>query len=305
MLTAAIVLIGAALLLGGIGLAGARRVDPVTRALDALTDSPTRSEEVRREVDRPLVERVVAPFHDRCARLGRRLTGMDKAERLRRSLDVAGNPHDWSVDTILAFKVAGAVALPIAGLGYCALVDASVTVLVAAPLACVAIGFLLPEMYLYNKGHHRSEAIRAALADTVDLLAISVEAGLGFDAALLQVARNTQGPLSEELARVLREMQLGTGRADALRRLAERTDVDELKSFVSAMIQTDAFGISIATVLRTQAAEMRVKRRQYAEARARQVPVKIMMPLVACILPCLLVVVIGPAALDMYRTLNL
>ena len=125
-----------------------------------------------------------------------------------------------------------------------------------------------------------------------------MEAGLGFDAAVQQVARNTGGPLAEEFSRVLREMQLGKGRSEALRGLAERTNVDDLKTFVGAMVQADSFGISISQVLRVQSGEMRVKRRQHAEKRAQQVPVKIMIPLILCVLPCLMTVVMGPAIIS-------
>ena len=130
---------------------------------------------------------------------------------------------------------------------------------------------------------------RRALPDALDLLTISVEAGLGFDAALSQVARNTEGPLAEEFARVLQEMQIGLGRSKALRALGERTSLPEIRGFVSAMVQADAFGIPIGQVLRVQASEIRVKRRQRAEEQAQKVPVKILLPLVFCILPCLFI----------------
>ncbi len=174
------------------------------------------------------------------------------------------------------------------------------TVLVT--LGALAAGFFAPDLYLYQRAYDRSESIRKTLADAVDLLTISVEAGLGFDAALQHVSRNTEGPLAEELSRVLREMQLGKGRSESLKALSERTNVDDLKTFVGAMVQADAFGISISQVLRVQSSEMRVKRRQYAETKAQQVPVKIMVPLVVCILPCLLVVVMGPAVLGIMKS---
>ncbi|TIC88686.1 type II secretion system F family protein [Nocardioides sp. GY 10113] len=305
MMMAAATLLGVAVVLSLGAIVLPRRVDPVTRALDALERTSPNAESLRREAERPFVERVVAPVHERASRIGRRITGADKADRLQRRLDVAGNPHDWGVDHILAFKVVGATALPPLALAYCTLLGFGLTTTAVAAAAAVAVGFFAADMYVYHLGYERSAAIRGTLADAVDLLAISVEAGLGFDAALQQVATNTTGPFAEELARLLREMQLGRGRAEALRRLGERTDLPELKSFVSAMVQADAFGVSVASVLRSQAGEMRLKRRQYAEAKARQVPVKMMVPLVLCILPCLLIVVIGPAAIEMYRTLDL
>ncbi len=154
-------------------------------------------------------------------------------------------------------------------------------------------------MYLYQKAHDRSHQMGRDLPDAIDLLTISVESGLGFDAAIQQVAHNTEGPLADEFSRMLREMQIGAGRSAALRALAERTDVAEIRSFVSAMVQADAFGIPIAQVLRVQSSEIRVKRRQEAERKAQQVPVKITIPLIFCILPCLFIAVMGPAAIGM------
>ncbi len=148
-----------------------------------------------------------------------------------------------------------------------------------------------------SAAYERSQRIQRDLADAIDLMTISVESGLGFDAAVQQVARNTDGPLAEEFSRMLREMQIGQGRGEALRGLGERTDVADLKSFTGAMVQADVLGIPVATVLRVQSKEMRIKRRQLAETKAQQVPVKITVPLIFCILPCLFMAVMGPAVL--------
>ena len=156
---------------------------------------------------------------------------------------------------------------------------------------------MAPNLYLYQLGYDRTDKIQRALPDALDLLTISVESGLGFDAALSQVARNTDGPLAEEFARVLQEMQIGLGRGAALRALGERTHVAELKGFVSAMVQADALGIPIAQVLRVQSREIRTKRRQRAEEQAQKVAIKILIPLIFCILPCLFIAVLGPAVI--------
>ncbi|MDQ1667416.1 MAG: tight adherence protein, partial [Actinomycetota bacterium] len=136
------------------------------------------------------------------------------------------------------------------------------------------------------------------------LLTISVEAGLAFDAALSQVARNTTGPVADEFFRVLQEMQIGLGRSEAMRALGERSDLPELRSFVTAMVQAEAFGIPIAQVLRVQSREMRTKRTQRAEELAQKVPVKILFPLIFCILPALFVVILGPAAIQIYQSFS-
>jgi tight adherence protein C len=161
------------------------------------------------------------------------------------------------------------------------------------------VGYYAPNLWLYQKGYERTERMQRALPDALDLLTISVEAGLGFDAALSQVARNTKGPLAEEFARVLQEMQIGLGRSRALRALGERSTLPDLRSFTSAMVQADAFGIPVGQVLRVQSQEIRTKRRQRAEDAAQKIPVKIMIPLVLFILPCLFIAVIGPAVIGL------
>ena len=150
--------------------------------------------------------------------------------------------------------------------------------------------------------YDRADKLRRALPDAIDLLTISVESGLGFDAAVSQVARNTEGPLADEFARMLQEMQIGLSRTDALRSLAERTNLPDLRAFVSAMVQADAFGIPIGQVLRVQSSEIRVKRRQWAEEAAQKVPVKILVPLIFCILPCLFIAVLGPAGISIFSS---
>jgi tight adherence protein C len=145
--------------------------------------------------------------------------------------------------------------------------------------------------------------MRRELPDALDLLTISVESGLSFDGGLAQVARNAEGPLAGEFFRVLQEMQIGVGRTAAIRAMGERTDLTDLKQFAAAMVQADAFGIPIANVLRVQAREMRIKRSQRAEEQAQKVPVKILFPLIFCIFPMLMVVILGPSVVTIAKTL--
>jgi tight adherence protein C len=165
------------------------------------------------------------------------------------------------------------------------------------------VGFFLPDLLLYNAGLKRQARIQAALPDAMDMLTICVEAGLGFDAALAQVARHTVGPLAADLSRTIQEMQIGKSRTDALRSLAERTTVGELRVFVSSLVQASELGISVAGVLREQSKEMRMRRRQRAEEKAQKVPVKILFPLVVCLFPALFVIIIGPGAINIAQTL--
>ncbi|MCW2766925.1 MAG: type secretion system family protein [Nocardioides sp.] len=263
--------------------------------LQAMTDAP---KELTKDLEKPFGERVLEPLQARALRVGRRLSGANSVDRIRRKLDFAGNPRDWTVDRVVSAKVIGAVSLLLVGTSLSLLLDIGLTMTVFLVVGGLVLGFFVPNLYLYQQAHERSERIQRELADAVDLLTISVESGLGFDAALQQVARNTDGPLAEEFSRVLREMQLGQGRGDALRALSERSNVADLQTFVSAMIQADAFGIPMGQVLRIQSSEMRVKRRQRAETKAQQVPVKITVPLIFCILPCLFIAVMGPAVLS-------
>ena len=270
----------------------------VARALAALERQGGSSRDLVAEANPSFGERIVVPLQRRALAVGRRLTGADKAERIRHRLDLAGNPRDWSVDRVVALKVIAGLTVPVCLVVYGLVLGFSLRTEVLLGLVGLVVGFFAPDLYLYQCAAKRAEQMRKTLADAVDLLTISVEAGLGFDAAVQQVARNTDGPLAEEFARVLREMQLGKGRADALRGMAERSSVEDLQAFVGAMVQADAFGIPIGEVLRVQSSEMRLKRRQYAEEKAQEVPVKIMIPLILFILPCLFVVVMGPAVLS-------
>ncbi len=296
--------LAAALLIGAVAILGRAMVRDdapvgVARSLASLERmGSSGAEELVAEAEPAFSERVVAPMQERALSIGRRITGADKAELIRHRLDLAGNPAGWTVDRVVGLKVLAAVVVPVVGLVYTRLIGLGAITSVLAVIVLAAVGFFGPDLYLYNKAAHRGEEIRRGLADAVDLLTISVEAGLGFDAALQQVARNTGGPVSDEFSRVLREIQLGKGRSEALKALGERTNVDDLKSFVGSMVQAEAFGISIAQVLRVQTAEIRVKRRQHAEAKAQQVPVKIMIPVILCVLPCLFAVVMGPAVLS-------
>lgn len=263
--------------------------------LQAMTAAPKALTE---EVDRPFSERVLEPLRARSLGLGRRLSGADAADRIGRKLDLAGNPPGWTVDRVTSGKVIGAAAGLLLALLFGLVLGVGGPVRLLLVVAGLLAGFFAPNLYLYQKAYDRSAQILRDLPDAIDLMTISVESGLGFDAAVQQVARNTEGPLADEFSRVLREMQLGKGRAEALRSLGERTDVADLQGFVGSMVQADSFGVPIGQVLRVQSGEMRVKRRQRAEEKAQQVPVKITVPLIFCILPCLFIAVMGPAALS-------
>jgi tight adherence protein C len=245
--------------------------------------------------------RVLTPLMGRFVVLGRRLTPADNADRLRRKLDRAGNPPGWTVDRVVAMKVVGFGIGLLGSLIFSAVLDLGLMPRIVVTVAASMIGYVGVNFWLYQRAYDRAEQMQKGLPDALDLLTISVEAGLGFDAALSQVARNTHGPISEEFARVLTEMQIGMGRSQAMRTLGERTTLPELRGFANAMVQADAFGIPVGQVLRVQSAEMRLKRRQHAEEKANKVPVKMMVPLIFCILPTLFIAVLGPAAIILLK----
>jgi tight adherence protein C len=274
----------------------------VARSLAAVQALNAAPESLRSELERPFAERVLAPLGERTVGIGRRLVRAGTQERIQHRLDIAGNPAGWNVSRIIGLKALAAGSLTVISLLYTAGHGTSLgsTLIITAALG--SFGYVIPNIMLYNAGTKRELVMQKALPDALDLLTISVEAGLGFDAAVMKVAKNTEGPLAQEFARLLQEMQIGVGRAEAMRAMAERTTMKDLKSFCLAMVQADSLGVPIGRVLRIQSSEMRVKRRQRAEEKAQQVPVKIMVPLVLFILPCLFIVVGGPAAIRVMET---
>jgi len=285
----------------GVFTSEARGVSKSLAVIEAFSAAPA---ELRQELEPSFQERVLGPALDRFLNIGKKMTPADHAERIRNRLEVAGNPPGWTIDRVTSMKFVG-FAL---GLGLSLLV-AVVLGFGLAPMLVICVGaavvgYLAPNLYLYQLGYDRTDKMRRALPDALDLLTISVESGLGFDAALAQVARNTDGPLAEEFARVLQEMQIGLGRGAAMRALGDRTHVPELKGFVSSMVQADALGIPIAQVLRVQSREIRTKRRQRAEEQAQKVAIKILIPLIFCILPCLFIAVLGPAAIGIMHAFS-
>ncbi|HKA68133.1 MAG TPA: type II secretion system F family protein [Actinomycetes bacterium] len=286
-----------------IGAISAERAQ-MRRSLGAIESYHGVPADLQRELDRPFGERVLRPGLRRLVGFGRMLTPGGQLARIQRRLEEAGSPDSWDVDRVLAYKVlALAVGVLLGAAAGLALGGAAIQIIVAAALGGFG-AYFIPNLIVYQMAYNRGEWLRRELPDALDLLTITVEAGLAFDAALEQVARNTTGPLAGEFFRVLQEMQIGLGRAEAFKGLGERSNVPELRQFVTSMVQADTFGIPIAQVLRVQATEMRTRRSQLAEERAQKVPVKILFPLIFCILPALFVVVLGPAAIDIAHSFS-
>jgi tight adherence protein C len=266
------------------------------RTLQAIRAVELRPADLRnRELARPARERLVKPLYNAALTVARRFTPAGARDGIRRKLVMAGSPFGWDPDRVLVAKVACLSGGTVLGLLFLALFGFAWPMRVLGFLAIGLLGYWLPNIVLTNAVQRRQGEVRSALADSIDLLTICVEAGLGFDAALAHVSKNTSGPLADEFYRTLQEVQLGRSRNEAMRNLADRSNVPELRAFVLAMVQADIFGVSVANVLRVQAKDMRVKRRQLAEERAMKVPIKVLFPVLFCIFPALFVVILGPA----------
>ncbi len=253
------------------------------------------------ELSRPFAERALLPVVKGLRTVGLRLTPVGMRRRLARKLVLAGSPAGWDAEKLAALKMVGGGGGLALGFALSQVLPVEGVRSIGLMALLSAIGFLLPDGMTDAAAKRRQERIRKELPDSIDLLTISVEAGLSFDAALAQVVRSSPGPLAVEIGRTLQEVRLGVSRVDALRNLAERSSVEELRSFVLAVVQAEVFGVSTTKVLRAQSRELRIKRRQRAEMKSMQVPVKILFPLIFCILPALFVVILGPAAIRIMR----
>ncbi len=295
-LITSLLIAGLGLVVVGLLLLRLERERVLVRLAEILERPPTLEE---LEMNQPFSERVWRPLLARLARLGERLQGRTRPgepsglEKMRRRLELAGTPHNWTPADWLGVKL------------FCALCGLGTAVALSwnAPLhwrvlaigAGAVAGYLLPEYWLERQIAARQKAIRRALPDVLDLLVISVRAGLGFDAAIAHVAGQMENPLTQELARVLAEMRVGRARRDALRELIARTEVPELSQFVWALIQAEQLGVSVVDVLTAQAQQVRVQRRQHVQEQAMKAPLKMVFPLGVFIFPALCVVILGPA----------
>ncbi len=235
-------------------------------------------------------------------KIGSRLTPGAYVSRLDRLLALAGRPASMPLDRLLAAKP----ALALAG-GAIALLFFSISthpVLRLLGLVLFVASYFLPDLLLMSNGQKRQKEMQLELANTLDQMLISVEAGLGFEGAMARAGENGKGPLAEELIRTLQDMQVGRSRRESYLALTERTNIPELRSFVQAVVQADAYGIAISQVLRVQAKVMRVKRRQRAEEKAMKLPVMVLFPLLFFIFPVLFIAILGPAVINALSTFS-
>jgi tight adherence protein C len=275
-----------------------RTVTLLETSLGQVTDSVDLRQE---ELSGSALDRIVLPTAKRLGKRLVRLTPFDLNSRINELLILAGTPVGWDPERVVALKIIGGVAGLVGGVLLAALLPIAAVLKIGFVVLFTLIGYVMPGAQVSTMAAKRQRAIQRQLPDVMDLLTISVEAGLGFDAALSQVTKNVPGPLAEEIGRLLQEIQIGSSRAEAFRHLGDRTNVAELQSFTLSMIQADLFGVSIANVLRAQSKELRQKRRQRAEELAQKIPVKLLFPMIFLVLPALFVIILGPGAIKIYQ----
>ena len=292
-----------AILLIFAGLAGSRPVDPVQARLTQLGTMQAKSLE-ELELQQPVRERTLKPLATRLSGFVSRLTSSSFTDRTEKRLALAGNPGDLRVADWLGIKaIAAAVAAGIFFLLFGILAGQLLQGIAMAAVGLV-FGYVVPEFWLGGRVRKRQKLILLQIPDALDLLTISVRAGLGFDAALGKVVEKMKGPLVDEFRRALAEVRVGKARRDALRDIMPRTEVVPLSNFIGAIIQAEQLGVSISKVLQVQSEQLRIERRQRAEEMAAKAPIKMLFPLVGCIFPSLFIVILGPAIILIIENLG-
>ena len=280
-----------------VGLASGSPVDPVQARLTQLGTMQAKNLE-ELELQAPLFERTIRPMAARLSGSVARITSTSFTQQTEKRLALAGNPGDLRTADWLGIKAVGALV----GAGVFFLLFMIVGVLdlplvlrvVMLPIGLM-FGYTIPEFWLGGRVRKRQHQILLQIPDALDLLTISVRAGLGFDGALGKVVEKLKGPLTDEFRRALAEIRVGKSRRDALRDIVPRTEVPALTNFIGAVIQAEQLGVSISKVLQVQSEQLRIERRQRAEEMAAKAPIKMLFPLVGCIFPSLFIVILGPA----------
>jgi tight adherence protein C len=294
-----------AILLIVLGLAGSSPVDPVQARLTQLGTMQAKNLE-ELELQQPFVERTIRPLAARMSGSMSRVTSSNFSEKTEKRLALAGNPGDLRVADWLGIKAIGAIVGGIVFfLLFVILNIMTLPFVIGLVMTAVGVflGYTVPEFWLGGRVKKRQKAILMMIPDTLDLLTISVRAGLGFDAALGKVVEKLDGPLSDEFRRALAEVRVGKARRDALRDIVPRTEVAPLTNFIGAIIQAEQLGVSVSKVLQVQSEQLRIERRQRAEEQAAKAPIKMLFPLVGCIFPSLFIVILGPAIILIVQNL--
>jgi tight adherence protein C len=276
------------------GIAGSAPVDPVQARLIQLGSMQAKNLE-ELELQQPFFDRTIKPLAGRLSGSVARITSSNFAERTEKRLALAGNPGDMRTADWLGIKAIAAAAFAGVMFLFFGLLGGNIGFGLIVGLVGLGIGYIFPEFWLSGRVKKRQKLIIMQIPDALDLLTISVRAGLGFDAALAKVVEKMKGPLIDEFMRALAEVRVGKARREALRDMVPRTEVPALTNFIGAIIQAEQLGVSISKVLQVQSEQLRIERRQRAEEQAAKAPIKMLFPLVGCIFPSLFVVILGPA----------
>jgi tight adherence protein C len=277
------------------GLASGQSMDPVQARLTQLGTMQARNLE-ELELQQPLLERTLRPLSRRMGSVTGRLTSPRRMLNMDKRLAMAGNPGGMRTTDFMALKLV--VAVGVAALTMLVfLLRGDVVLGSLGAVALGAVSFFIPDYWLSRRITGRQNAIVRAIPDTLDLITVSVRAGLSFDGAMAKVVEKTSGPLADEFRRSLAEVRVGKVRRDALRDIIPRTEVPALTNFIGAIVQAEQLGVPIAKVLQVQSEQMRIERRQRAEEKAQKAPIKMLFPMVGCIFPSLFIVILGPAVL--------
>lgn len=304
LIIALVVLVGAIILI----IVGLRdredRADPLQERLSEYVSQGELASLEEIEMSQSFSDRVIIPFARRLGEIALRFTPQNAIDETERKIELAGNPR--GLDPTLFWAARFGLALIVTGLLFFVFsisnIDWSWGRRLMLVLVFTVLGFYVPELLLRSRIRSRQDEVRKAMPDALDLLTICVEAGLGFDGAMSKVNEKWDNELSFEFARVLREVQLGKLRREALRAMSDRIGISEMTSFVAAIIQSEQLGVSMAKVLRIQSDQMRIKRRQAAEERAQQAPIKMLFPMGLLIFPSLIIILLGPAAVQLLRS---
>ncbi len=270
-----------------------RKTVSIEERLNQFAERPRTLEEM--ELDQPFYERVVKPVVSNLTRFFGKLTPKQGAEKLRQQLVLAGNPYNMQAAEFTGMRMMASLVLGGVTVGLCLLGGSEMKDLLLYSLVMAMLGFLLPVFWLGRRIKQRKKVILKTLPDAIDLMTISVEAGLAFDGAMQRVAEKWDNALSAEFSRAISEMRVGKLKRDALKEMVVRTGVNDLATFVASIIQADQLGVSISKVLRIQSEQMRVRRRQRAEEQAHKAPILMMIPLVFLIFPATYIIILGPA----------
>ncbi len=269
----------------------------------AIHTAPPGQAGIEEELSGGFGERVWNPIVEKISALTQKYTPVRKKDFIEKKLDYAGRPFGWEASTYLSFQYAAAVAGAILGLTVGIVWGGTITNTLLYVVGGVILGYLLVDLYLNNAITKHQNGIERELPDALDLLTISIEAGLGFDAAMQRVVQKATGPLAIEFNQTIQEMRIGKTRREALRDMSVRNGVRDLTKFVDALMQADQLGVSLGNVLRAQSDQIRILRRQKIEEQAMKAPVKMLIPMVLFIFPAIFVVLLGPAIMQVLETI--